>query len=100
MRKLYPLATLLKDQPGRGIIIEGYTDSTGDPKHNQELSERRAQTVRDFLVSAGVDPRRISVHGYGEARPVASNDTERGRRENRRVEIVVARDNGPKTAER
>ena len=100
MRKLYPLATLLKDQRGRSIVIEGYTDSTGDATYNQELSERRAETVRDFLVSAGVDPRRISVHGYGEEHPVASNDTERGRRENRRVEIIVARGTEPKTVER
>jgi len=92
MRKLYPLATLLKDEPQRSIIIEGYTDSTGDEVYNRDLSERRAETVRDFLASAGVDPRRVSVRGYGEEHPVASNENESGRRENRRVEIIVARD--------
>jgi len=100
MRKLYPLATLLKDERGRTIVIEGYTDSSGDEAYNQELSERRAETVRDFLISAGVDPRRISVHGYGEEHPVASNNNEIGRRENRRVEIIVARDTESRTTER
>jgi len=100
MRKLYPLATLLKDERGRTIVIEGYTDSTGDKAYNKELSERRAETVRDFLISAGIDPRRISVRGYGEEHPIASNDNETGRHENRRVEIIVARDTEPRSAER
>ena len=100
MRKLYPLATLLKDEPNRGITIEGYTDSTGDEEYNYQLSERRAMAVRDFLVSAGVNPQRITAQGYGEERPIASNDSERGRRENRRVEIVVARESGSRTAGR
>jgi len=100
MRKLYPLATLLKDEPQRSIIIEGYTDSSGDRIYNQELSERRASAVRDFLVSTGIDPMRISVHGYGEEHPVASNDSENGRRENRRVEIIVARDAEPRGVKR
>jgi outer membrane protein OmpA-like peptidoglycan-associated protein len=101
MRKLYPLATLLKDESGRTIIIEGYTDSTGDENYNQRLSERRASAVRDFLISAGIDPQRISVRGYGEEHPIASNDTDSGRRENRRVEIVVARESEPRrSAER
>lgn len=98
MRKLYPLATLLKDKSGRSILIEGYTDSTGDDSYNQKLSERRASAVRDFLVSLGIDPQRINVYGYGEAHPIASNDTDSGRRENRRVEIVVARDSEPRTS--
>jgi outer membrane protein OmpA-like peptidoglycan-associated protein len=100
MRKLYPLTTLLKDESRRNIIIEGYTDSVGAEDYNAELSERRASAVRDFLVSAGIDPRRTSVRGYGEEHPVASNDSETGRRENRRVEIIVTRDTDPRTAER
>lgn len=99
-RKLYPLATLLKDESRRSIVIEGYTDSGGTEDYNAELSERRAMAVRDFLVSAGIDPRRISVRGYGEEHPIASNDTERGRRENRRVEVIVTRDANGRTAER
>jgi outer membrane protein OmpA-like peptidoglycan-associated protein len=100
MRKLYPLITLVKDESQRNIIIEGYTDSVGAEDYNRELSERRATAVRDFLVSAGIDPRRTSVRGYGEEHPVASNDSESGRRENRRVEIIVTRDTDPRTAER
>jgi outer membrane protein OmpA-like peptidoglycan-associated protein len=100
MRKLYPLITLVKDESQRNIIIEGYTDSIGDESYNRELSERRATAVRDFLVSAGIDPRRISVRGYGEEHPIASNDSENGRRENRRVEVIVTRDANPRTAER
>jgi outer membrane protein OmpA-like peptidoglycan-associated protein len=91
MRKLYPLVTLLKDNPRRDIIIEGYTDSSGPEDYNQELSEQRAKAVGDFLVSTGVDPQRITTRGYGAADPVASNATVAGRRENRRVEITVAR---------
>ena len=100
MRKLYPLITLLKDESRRNIIIEGYTDSAGAEDYNTELSERRATAVRDFLVSAGIDPRRTSVRGYGEEHPIASNDSENGRRENRRVEVIVTRDSNPRTAER
>lgn len=92
MRKLYPLVTLLKDNPKQDIVIEGYTDGSGPREHNQELSEQRAMAVRDFFVSTGVDSQRIIARGYGEADPVASNDTEAGRRENRRVEIIVPRE--------
>jgi outer membrane protein OmpA-like peptidoglycan-associated protein len=100
MRKLYPLITLLKDESQRNIIIEGYTDSIGAEDYNRELSERRATAVRDFLVSTGIDPRRTSVRGYGEEHPIFSNDSENGRRENRRVEVIVTRDTDPRTAER
>jgi len=100
MRKLYPLITLLKDKSQRNIIIEGYTDSIGPEDHNRELSERRATAVRDFLVSTGINPRRTSVHGYGEEHPISSNDSENGRRENRRVEVIVTRGPDPRTAER
>ncbi len=98
MRKLYPFVTLLKDNPRREIIVEGYTDSSGPEDYNRELSEQRAKAVEDFLVSTGIDPRRITTHGYGETNPIASNATAAGRRENRRVEIVVSR--GKQTAER
>jgi len=92
MRKLYPLVTLLKGNAKQDIIIEGYTDSSGSWDYNQELSEQRAMAVRDFFVSTGVDPQRIVARGYGEADPVASNANQAGRRENRRVEIIVPRE--------
>jgi len=71
-----------------GIVI-GHTDSTGDPKYNLGLSERRAKAVRDYLVATGVPARKLRVLGRGQKAPVASNDTPEGRAQNRRVEIVV-----------
>ena len=91
MRKLSPLVTILKDQPQRSIRIEGYTDSRGTESYNLDLSQRRASAVRDFLIDNGISPRRITARGYGEAVSVASNTTIAGRRENRRVEVIVPR---------
>lgn len=92
MQNLYKLVTFLKENPDRNLIIEGYTDSTGSDSYNFDLSQRRAQAVESFLVQNGVDPVRITARGYGEAYPVASNDTQAGRQENRRVEIVILRE--------
>lgn len=71
----------LKQHPDRNVLIEGHTDSRGSESYNEELSLRRAQAVQDFLLRNGVSPDRIVTRGYGEAYPVASNDTnaERGR---------------------
>jgi outer membrane protein OmpA-like peptidoglycan-associated protein len=71
-----------------GLII-GYTDSTGNPDYNLDLSLRRAQAVRDYLVETGVSPDKLRVIGRGEADPIAPNTTAEGRAQNRRVEIVV-----------
>lgn len=71
-----------------GIII-GHTDSTGDPKYNLDLSVRRAESVRDYLVETGTPPDILRVIGRGMNDPIASNDTEEGRAENRRVEIIA-----------
>jgi outer membrane protein OmpA-like peptidoglycan-associated protein len=68
------------------IRISGHTDNVGNPRRNQRLSEQRAQAVRDYLVSHGIDGGRIEAVGLGDQRPVASNDTEEGRRQNRRIE--------------
>ena len=70
-------------------IIIGHTDSTGDAKYNQGLSQRRAEAVRDYLVATGAPAEKLRVVGRGESEPIASNDTEEGRAENRRVEVVV-----------
>jgi OmpA-OmpF porin, OOP family len=91
MRKLSPLVTILEDQPQRSIRIEGYTDSRGPESYNLDLSQRRADAVRDFLIDNGIAPQRITARGYGEAVSVASNTTLAGRRENRRVEVLVPR---------
>ena len=71
------------------IDVLGHTDSTGSDAYNQALSQRRAQSVSDYLNSHGVALARIGIRGYGETQPIASNDTEAGRAENRRVEIKV-----------
>jgi outer membrane protein OmpA-like peptidoglycan-associated protein len=71
------------------IDVLGHTDSTGSDAYNQTLSDRRAQSVADYLVGHGVTRARIGVRGYGESQPIASNDTDLGRAENRRVEIKV-----------
>nr|WP_316654926.1 OmpA family protein [uncultured Gellertiella sp.] len=72
------------------IDINGHTDSTGSLAHNQDLSERRAQAVAEYLGGQGVEQRRISAVGFGPSRPVASNASEAGRAQNRRVEIQIA----------
>ncbi len=83
----------VKKYPGSKVRVEGHTDSAGTDKHNQKLSERRAEAVKNFLVQEGaVDASKITSAGYGEARPVASNKTEQGRAQNRRVEILILSD--------
>jgi OmpA-OmpF porin, OOP family len=96
---LYVLVTFLKEHPDRNLLIEGHTDSVGVESHNIELSQKRAAAVREFLVRNGIDLERISEHGYGQAYPVASNATNSGRQENRRVEIVIL-DRNERVAER
>lgn len=71
------------------VVVEGYTDSIGSDAYNMKLSERRAETVRDFMVSKGISPTRITTRGFGKANPIASNKTAEGRAENRRVEIIA-----------
>jgi outer membrane protein OmpA-like peptidoglycan-associated protein len=83
------LAVIMKCYPNLQVQLEGYTDSVGDPNSNKVLSLNRATTVRDMLVAQGIDTSRISVNGWGEERPLASNDTEEGRARNRRTELVV-----------
>jgi len=92
MRKLSPLVTILEEQPKRRIRIEGHTDSRGEESDNLDLSQRRADAVRDFLIAKGIRSTRITARGYGETEAVASNATTAGRQENRRVEVIVLRD--------
>jgi outer membrane protein OmpA-like peptidoglycan-associated protein len=88
------LAQFMRDYPERSVRIEGHTDSMGSDETNQQLSERRAMAVRDALVARNVDPARIVTVGYGEARPIAGNDTAGGRQQNRRIEVVVSDEQG------
>lgn len=89
------LAGFLQENPDRKVIVEGYTDSTGSASYNQELSERRANSVRAALVRVGVDPLRIVAQGYGKEYPVADNTSNSGRAMNRRVEVTISNDNQP-----
>lgn len=89
------LADVLRQQPGSNVLVEGFTDSTGSPAHNLELSQRRAEAVRNALVGMGITPERIATRGYGQAFPVASNDNAGNRQLNRRVEIVLSQDGAP-----
>ena len=82
------LATVLKEMNVKNFEIDGYTDSDGSDEHNQVLSEKRANSVKNFLVSQGVTAE-ITTKGYGESKPVASNDTAEGKQKNRRVEIII-----------
>ncbi len=84
------IADQLKSNPNVKVTVEGHTDSTGTEAKNQQLSEKRAQAVRDFLVSAGVPADRVTSLGRGEAQPIATNKTTAGRQQNRRVELVIA----------
>jgi outer membrane protein OmpA-like peptidoglycan-associated protein len=84
------IANILNKYPDTVISVEGYTDSTGSEEYNMKLSGRRAEAVKNLLVQRGVSPSRIQTVAFGEANPVASNDTDYGRAMNRRVEIKVA----------
>jgi outer membrane protein OmpA-like peptidoglycan-associated protein len=87
--KLDDIARILNEQPDERIIVRGYTSSEGSDADNQALSERRAGSVRNYLVGHGVDPGRITAVGMGESNPIADNNTLSGRSQNRRVEIEV-----------
>ena len=87
--RLAKVAGIIQAYPDLKLQIEGYTDSTGSMEHNQQLSERRAAAVRDFLVSQGVGLNNVSAQGFGPANPVATNSTPQGRQMNRRVDLVV-----------
>src|SRR5210317_948195 len=84
------IADILIKYPQTVIQVEGHTDSTGTESYNMELSTRRAEAVKNLLVQRGVDFSRILTMAFGESAPIASNDTDYGRAQNRRVEIKVA----------
>lgn len=88
-RSLKRVSEFLEEYSNRQIAVEGHTDSTGDASFNQQLSEKRATSVRDSLVRNGVDSSRVKTKGLGEEYPVASNDTREGRQQNRRVDIII-----------
>jgi outer membrane protein OmpA-like peptidoglycan-associated protein len=87
--ELNKMADILAKYSDDRVRIEGHTDSVGDAKHNQALSERRASAVKTVLVSRGVQEQQIQVHGWGETKPIADNATADGRAKNRRVELHI-----------
>jgi len=89
MASLVEVVDLLQSEPDKYIRIEGHTDSTGDAETNLEISAKRSNAVLDALVSLGVDPGRFSAAGMGEDFPIASNETEEGRAQNRRVDVIL-----------
>ncbi|HWX33643.1 MAG TPA: OmpA family protein [Steroidobacteraceae bacterium] len=93
-RKLDQLAQFLNEHKDRRVQIDGFTDSVGTDSYNEELSHRRADSVKSALLMRGVDSSRISTEGYGKAFPVANNVDSGGRQLNRRVEVIIGADDG------
>jgi outer membrane protein OmpA-like peptidoglycan-associated protein len=83
------LAKILAKYPDTDVLIEGHTDNTGADKYNQDLSEKRAQSVANDVKTQGIKGSRITTVGYGEAQPIESNETIEGRTQNRRVDIAI-----------
>ena len=88
------LADFLNEYPERNVLIEGFTDSQGSEDFNLKLSSERAENVKSVLMSKGVQSNRIRIYGYGTKFPVADNKTKDGRRQNRRVEVVISDQDG------
>jgi outer membrane protein OmpA-like peptidoglycan-associated protein len=88
---LNDLVAILKAYPAVDVRLEGHTDSVGEPEANKKLSEDRAVAIEKFLVSTGIAAKRIATAGYGQEKPVESNDSEEGRARNRRLELVVVK---------
>jgi OmpA-OmpF porin, OOP family len=83
------LVTFMNENKDKRVNLSGYTDSVGAEAYNQRLSERRVNSVKDYIVRKGVDSSRVSGQGFGESKPIADNKTKDGRAKNRRVEIKV-----------
>jgi len=96
--KLSQVAQALKNQAEHHFIIEGHTDAVGSSRINDELSKKRAEAVKMYLVSQGVSPELIESRGMGSTKPIADNKSAEGRANNRRVEIVVQPDSTRQTA--
>jgi outer membrane protein OmpA-like peptidoglycan-associated protein len=90
------LATFMTQYPQRTAAIEGFTDSMGTDEYNQDLSQRRADSVKRYLVGQGIDAARLSSAGRGEEAPVGDNESTSGRQQNRRVEVIISQQAMPK----
>lgn len=87
---LNKLVTFLNNHPDRNVAIEGYTDNVGTEDFNQSLSQRRADSVRSYLIRQGISSTRLTASGMGESDPVAGNESATGRQQNRRVEVIIS----------
>ena len=81
------VVTVLEQNPGLNVEVQGHTDNVGTQQYNQRLSERRAMSVKNYLVSKGIAKDRLTATGYGFSRPLTTNETEEGRAKNRRVQL-------------
>jgi outer membrane protein OmpA-like peptidoglycan-associated protein len=90
--RLAKVSGIVLAYPSLHVAIEGHTDSVGSDDYNQQLSERRAQAVRDYFVQQGISSTNVEAHGYGKTEPIATNDTPEGRQQNRRVELILSGD--------
>lgn len=86
---LNSMADILKEYPKSNILVEGHTDSAGPDDYNMDLSEQRASSVTDYLISQGIDTGRLTTKWYGENQPIADNTTKEGKAKNRRVELAI-----------
>ena len=87
--ELNKVVDFLKQNPKISVEISGHTDSKGSDEYNLNLSQGRSQSVVDYLISQGIDATHLQAHGYGETKPIDTNDTEEGRANNRRVEFTI-----------
>jgi outer membrane protein OmpA-like peptidoglycan-associated protein len=87
--ELEKIVRFLTENPQISIEIGGHTDNTGNPAYNQQLSEKRAKSVYNYIISKGISPKRLSAKGFGSVKPVASNETDTGRQLNRRIEFTI-----------
>jgi outer membrane protein OmpA-like peptidoglycan-associated protein len=88
--KLAKVSGIVAAYPGLHLAVEGYTDGVGSDEYNQELSEQRGASVRQYLTQQGIPDTSVTSKGFGKSDPVASNDTSQGRQQNRRVELVIS----------
>ncbi|HUV36949.1 MAG TPA: OmpA family protein [Patescibacteria group bacterium] len=101
MTNLDKLAAILNKYNDTDVLIEGHTDSTGPEEYNLDLSRKRAQSVANHIATQQVDATRFTIMGYGESQPIATNETNEGRQQNRRVELaIMANEKLKKTAEK
>jgi outer membrane protein OmpA-like peptidoglycan-associated protein len=87
--ELHKIIRFLNENPQIHVEISGHTDNTGNQAYNQQLSEKRAKSVYSYIIESGLNSKRLSWKGYGQSRPITTNDSEEGRQQNRRIEFTI-----------